>query len=165
MRIQVISKTLDIGKQKNAERKYLFLATKYLSGAITVDKNIRNDIERKLKEIVPPNNFEECSSLSFSGDLLTPYLCNKTEYSNNERLNCLRTLRLIGTEKSLRVSKTFLKEQLVLDEVIEIGEIINQFEDAMLIENEIPEAVLTYLMRFSKVLFVHEAFLRSLSIT
>lgn len=33
-----------------------------------------------------------------------------------------------------------------------------------LIENEIPEAVLTYLMRFSKVLFVHEAFLRSLSI-
>ena len=53
MRIQVISKTLDIGKQKNAERKYLFLATKYLSGAITVDKNIRNDIERKLKEIVP----------------------------------------------------------------------------------------------------------------
>ena len=160
----IISKTIDIGKQKNEERKYLFIATKYLSGAITVDKNIRNNIEIKLKEIVPPNNFEECSSLSFSGDLLTPYLCNKKEYSNNERLNCLRTLQLIGTEKSLRVSKTFLKEQLGLDEAIEIGEIISQFEDGMLIENEIPEAVLTYLMHFSKVIFVHEAFLRALRI-
>ena len=158
----IISKTLDIGIQKNEERKYLFLATKYLTGAISVDIQLRNKIEGKLKEIVPPSNYEECCNLSFSGDLLTQYLCNKKEYSNTERLNCLRTLRLIGTEKSLRVAKSFLNEELTLDEAIEIGTIINQFEDTILIDNDIPEAVFTYLINCSNILFVHEGFLRAL---
>lgn len=157
----IISKTLELGKENNEEKRYLFIATKFLSGAITVDKSIRNSIERELKRIVPPA-YDECSDLSFSGDLLTPHLRNKNEYNSIERICCLKTLRQIGTEKTLQVIKTFLNENTTIEEIKEIGIIISQFDEKMLIENEIPECILYYVSRATEGVIIHEEFLKNL---
>lgn len=158
---ELIISTLEEGKKS---KKQLFIALKYLSGAIVVDKEIRDDIESKLEKIVPPS-FNECHKLATSGDLLSPHLIYKESYTEEQRICCLRTLRLIGTDKSLQIMKTFFAQDLSKDEIREIGLLIDQCEDKILIENDIPQTIVSYINRINpNKVIIHNSFLRPLGL-
>lgn len=142
------------------DNKNLFIAIRFLSGAIEVDKKIRDNIEIKLSKIVPPQ-LNECLNLALSGDLVVPYLKYHSEFNAIQNLACLRTLRIIGTEKALEILKTYFSHDLTTDELKEIGLLINQFEDKDLIENDIPLIISNYIQQtyFDNVI-IHNAFVR-----
>lgn len=118
----------------NDPEKRLFTAVNYLSGAIEVNQNLRHKIKNQLMESIPPK-INDSLTLSKSGNLVVPYLINKSEYSSEQRVACLRTLNHIGTKMTLNIVKSYFIKGLSIDEMYEIGELIAQFTDDELIDS------------------------------
>lgn len=129
----IVNCTLEIGKIKKEEKKYLFIAIDYLNGALEVEKELRDYVEQKAIELIPPKP-EDCMELAKAGDLIVKWLECKESYTVEERIVCLRLLRMIGTVKALESMKTYFKKELTELELIEIGEMISQFTKKQLMD-------------------------------
>lgn len=146
---EILEYTLQKGKKEKEEKKYLFVAIEYLNGALEVDTTVRKSIETAVAKLIPPQ-LKDCLELAKAGDLVVPYLKASSKYLQEERLLCLRVLRTVGTTKALEVSKTYLKQVLSKDELLEMGKLYNQFTRRDLIETGIPMAVKTYVEKICR---------------
>lgn len=142
---KIIRKTLHKGNVRGEDKKYLFLAISYLNGAVEVDRDLRQSIEQKVSQLIPPT-LEECTQIAEAGDLAVQFLSNNSKYSKQERISCLRTLKMAGTIKSLSVSKTYYDRKLDYDEVHELGGLYGQFTRTELIDSDIPNTISKYIL-------------------
>lgn len=145
------------------DRKYLFIAISYLNGAVEVDKALRTEIEEGVAKLIPPN-LSECQKFADVGNLAVQYLKYEEKYSHEERLACLRVLRIIGTKNALEMSKSYFQQVLEDDELKEIGMLYCQFTKAELIENEIPSLVKEYIMKYGgKSVVIHYEMMKAMN--
>ena len=145
------------------DRKYLFIAISYLNGAVEVDKALRTKIEEGVAKLIPPN-LSECQKFADVGNLAVQYLKYEEKYSHEERLACLRVLRIIGTKNALEMSKSYFQQVLEDDELKEIGMLYCQFTKAELIENEIPSLVKEYIMKYEgKSVVIHYEMMKAMN--
>lgn len=141
---EILEDTLQKGIKEKEEKKYLFVAIEYLSGALEVKKEVRTRIENAVAKLIPPQS-KDCLELAKAENLVVPYLKAEPTYIQEDRVLCLRVLRFVGTIKALEVSKTYLNQILSKDELLEIGNLYAQFTRRDLIETGIPMAVKTYI--------------------
>ena len=93
MASKLIRYTLKRAEANGINRKYLFIAISYLNGAVEVDRELRIEIEEEVSKLIPPK-LCECQNLAEAGDLAVQYLKCEKEYDHEERLACLRVLRV-----------------------------------------------------------------------
>lgn len=159
---EILEDTLEKGITGKEEKKYLFVAIEYLSGALEVDKKVRKRIETDVAKLIPPQSID-CLELAKAGNLVVPYLKAESTYLQEDRVLCLRVLRFVGTIKALEVSKTYLNQVLSKDELLEIGNLYAQFTRRDLIENGIPTVVKTYIEKICKsTVILHNEMLEAL---
>lgn len=152
---EIIDCTLKKAKVSTIDRKYLFIAISYLNGAVEVDRNLRTQIEEEVSKLIPPS-LSECQSFADVGNLAVQYLKCEERYNHEERLACLRVLRIIGTNNALEMSKSYFQQVLEEDELKEIGMLYCQFTKAELIENEIPAFIKEYVKKYcDKSVVIH----------
>jgi hypothetical protein len=134
-----------------------------LNGAVEVDKALRTKIEEGVAKLIPPN-LSECQKFADVGNLAVQYLKYEEKYSHEERLACLRVLRIIGTKNALEMSKSYFQQVLEDDELKEIGMLYCQFTKAELIENEIPSLVKEYIMKYEgKSVVIHYEMMKAMN--
>lgn len=157
---ELIQDTLNKGEKSQKQSKYLFLAITYLAGAIEVDELLRTRIEGKLKKKIPPNK-EECYGLSEAGNLAVPYLACESHYTSEARLNCIRTLRMIGSEKALKIAMGYMDASVTKAEIKELGILFSGFNRKVLIQNDILYYVKKYICeQEGDSLIIHNEFIR-----
>lgn len=144
---KLIRYTLNQAKAVEINRKYLFLAITFLKGAVEVDGALRHEIEGEISKLIPPK-LCECQSFVDVGNLAVQYLKCMEEYNHEERLACLRILRMIGSNEALETSKTYFQQVLTEDELREIGLFYRQFTKSELLENGIPTFVKEYIKKY-----------------
>ena len=144
---ELIRYTLDKAKGNIINRKYLFIAISYLNGAIEVDRELRAEIKGEISKLIPPK-LCECSNLAEVGDLAVQYLKCVEGYSHEDRLACLRVLRMIGSKNALEMSKSYFQQTMAEDELKEIGMLYYQFTKAELIESGIPIFIKEYVKEY-----------------
>lgn len=93
--------------QKNGI-KYLIIAAICASNRVSLDENLREQINDGLSLIIPPKDTNTCIEIAKIGDIMVQLLMCQNTYSLHEQLMCLYTLLRINTVQSLRVSFTFL---------------------------------------------------------
>lgn len=143
---ELLEYTLEKGKEREKEKKYLFLALTFLANAVEVRETLRNSIEMKAKALIPPS-IADSYSLSQAGNLVVSYLVFKKEYSLENRIGCLHTLEIIATERALEASVSYLNEVTTKEEINILGKIFEIFDDKILIQYEIHLKVAYYIER------------------
>lgn len=160
----IIEFTLKKGKLRQEENKYLFLAITYLAGAIEVKEELRIKIEQQVEELIPPMEME-CFNLAKAGDLAIPFLKYKNGYDTDERLGCIRTLRLIGSEKALVAATSYFERCMTKAEVREMGMLFEQFTDNILRQHDIPYCLKKYIEDIcGNMVIMHDSFIRVINL-
>lgn len=147
MASKLIRYTLKRAEANGINRKYLFIAISYLNGAVEVDRELRIEIEEEVSKLIPPK-LCECQNLAEAGDLAVQYLKCEKEYDHEERLACLRVLRMIGSNNALETSKSYFQHVMEEDELREIGRLYCQFTMTELIRNELPNFIKEYIIKY-----------------
>ncbi|MCM1123200.1 MAG: hypothetical protein NC416_11510 [Eubacterium sp.] len=129
------------------------MAISYLNGAVEVDRELRIEIEKEVFKLVPPK-LCECQNLAEAGNLAVQYLKCEKEYNHEERLACLRVLRMIGSSHALEISKSYFQQAMEEDELREIGKLYKQFTITELVGNGIPIFVKEYVIKYCDELVV-----------
>lgn len=161
---ELIRHTLKLGQEEKEEKKYLFMGITYLNSAVEVEQELRNEIENSVSEMIPPA-LTECIKIAEAGNLAVPYLVNKKEYTEMDRLACLRTLRMIGTTKALLAVESYFDRYLNIDEIFEIGAFFGEVVMRELRENKVPVWIKNYILNYcGKRLIVHSSFLTVLNL-
>ena len=159
----IIEHTLCKGTELD-EKKYYFLAIIYMSGAIEVEESLRKRVEEKIEQLIPPKELE-CQGLSEAGNIVVPLLKYKSEYNEQQCTNCIRTLKLIGTEKALNISKSYFDKNLSKNEIKELGYIVDEFSLDILMQYEFHKCIKGYISRQNgNSMVVPESFIRTLSV-
>lgn len=161
---EIIEETIEKGRALGKEKKFFFLAIEYISGAVEIKAEVRRNIEEQLSRLLPPH-LEEAQELANAGDLVVKYLDYKPEYTNDEKIACLRVLRMVGTINALEISKTYLREDVTNMEIRELGELYCQFENKELLELGIPLELKRYINKACDLtVILHEEMFRVLNL-
>ena len=140
----IITETLKKGKENQEEKKYLFMAASYINGAVEVEDELREKVQRRIEKMMPPQ-IEEIEEIAAAGDLAIQFLENTGLYDEKERIICLKILSRINSVKALEVSKSYYDHKLTINELKEMGEIYEEFSSQELAEYEIPQIVKQYI--------------------
>lgn len=146
---ELISKIFNKYKSSGITQKYLFIALACASNTIELDKELRIRIEEEAKKIIPPH-LEDVKSLSEAGDFVVPFLKYDKTYSENEIFACIKTLRLIGSRKSLKAICSFLKMPLSRGALNEIADFLSFSTVDEIKEVGIDEEILNYIKLVAK---------------
>ncbi len=95
-------------KNKSLRHAYFALAVGCLeTGGPTIATNLRDQVLKHLKEITPPQSFEEARILFAAGEVVLEYLSYSNLKGQNKMVKvvaaCARTLSLIGSEKAVKM--------------------------------------------------------------
>jgi hypothetical protein len=109
----LIKQLIERGDRDRKDRHQLhLLAVACLETSVELEPNIRTEVQRRLRKLVPPKNLTEAKALASAGDLALPFLTfdkAKTYYSNIAAA-CVRTLILIGSDSSLYTLKAYVAD-------------------------------------------------------
>ncbi len=160
----IIQSTLEKRIGNEDEKKFLFLAFTFLTGAVEVDDSLRKNIEMEAEALIPPVGMD-CYNLAEVGDLVVPYLLYKKEYDVDERIGCIRTLRIISTEKSLSAAIGYLNNTITKWEIEELGKLFREFDEKVLLQYEIHLKVAQYLRDVNDcAVTIHDSFIRIINL-
>ncbi len=105
---EIIQKLLEKGDQNKKERAYLHLLA---VGCMDITREVEtatiNEVQKRLKKLVPPKKVSESKLLATVGEMVLPYLKYKQQLKANEQVAIIRTLALIGTENALEILMEF----------------------------------------------------------
>lgn len=141
----IINETLKKGRENKEEKKYLFMAASYINSAVEVENELREKVQKKIEEMMPPQ-MEEIEEIAAAGDLAIQFLENRESYDEKDRIICLKILSRINSIKALEVTKGYYDHILTVDELKELGGIYSEFSSQELTEYEIPQVVKQYIM-------------------
>lgn len=142
---QILRATLAKGKERGAEKVYLFYAIEYLSGALETDPLIRKEIREALEKYLPPQ-YTDCEQIAVAGNIAVPHLVYKPCYTESEKANCIYALSQIGTREALRAIKGYFVEPLSDQQMRLIGKMLDTFRCEDIVEEEFPKLVCDYLI-------------------
>lgn len=96
---KTLERMVEKGKEKKDDR-YIFMAS--LGAANTIYKNlgIKEEIDIQINKLIPPSR-QNISVLAEAGSYLVPFLFDRQEYSNGERIRCLELLEHLELEKPI----------------------------------------------------------------
>jgi hypothetical protein len=106
---RIISSLIQDGDRSSARRHQLhLLAVVCLGAAAATSEELRVEVGKRIKALVPPTNFREAKELAAAGDLATPFLgrTNK-KLKAQHAAACVRALSLIGTDAALDALKSY----------------------------------------------------------
>lgn len=97
-----------------------------LEVALELNQKVKNEVVKRMEQIVPPKNFTEAKQLANAGDLAVPLL-KYSRRTSRMCAACVRALALIGTETAVEALKDYAKNDtvLVVQELIKAAEIID----------------------------------------
>lgn len=105
---QLIAGLLQRGDNEPAYRHSLHsLAVSCLETVIQLRPEIRAEVEKRLKKIVPPKNITEAKAVAAAGDLAVKYLRKNAKQSATAAAACVRALALIGSDTALDALETY----------------------------------------------------------
>lgn len=102
-----LKRLVEKGKTKCDDR-YFLMASLCVSNAKFFYSPIKNEIDQKIKKMIPPSK-DKIYEMAELGVYLLSFLRNSEEYSSEERLNCLQLLATIQIKESIPVILTYIK--------------------------------------------------------
>lgn len=97
---EVLYKLIENGENKGDSR-YILIASLGASNAVFLaDNEIKKEIDKQIKSLIPPNNMS-LYEIAQAGTYLLPFLKDTYEYSNVEKLQCLALLDYLETEEAI----------------------------------------------------------------
>jgi Leucine-rich repeat (LRR) protein len=107
----IVKKLIRIGDENAEERVSLhLLAVSCLDVIVEANHEVKELVEERLSELVPPQNMEEAKNLAKAGDLVVPYLRSKKKRNAKESAASIRTLAIISSDLSLEAIKGYIKD-------------------------------------------------------
>lgn len=161
----IIRAFIEYGKKdKTRKIKYYTLAMACTLSAVEVSIEVRQEIEKITKKLIPPTTNAECMELANSGDYIIPYLKNKSNYSKEERVLCIRTLKFISTKNVLKALKTYFNDNMQQDVLNEIEQVLSDISISDITLFGLSEKILNYILTqiHDRVLITTEILLYSI---
>ena len=127
-RDKLIMQLIKRGDTAKGHRHQLFLlAVACLEVAVELDQQVKDEVVKRMKQIVPPKNITEAKQLASAGDLGVPLLSYSSVWLAPTAAACVRTLALIGTETAVEALRAYAKDNrvAVVRELLKAGDIID----------------------------------------
>lgn len=103
----VLTELVKKGKQKKNDR-YFLMASLCVSNARFFYSEIKDEIDNKIKEMIPPNavKIEEMAEM---GSYLLPFLKDSEKYDEDQKFNCLYLLSMLKMKETIPLILTYLR--------------------------------------------------------
>lgn len=84
-----------------------------------VDAELRDQVNHRVAKLIPPKNITEAKAIALTGDLAVPFLAYNEQFSVEEAVACVQSLKLIGTNAALSILRSYRDEsrQTVVREI------------------------------------------------
>jgi hypothetical protein len=125
MREEIIKGLIARGDTEQENRYQLhLLAVSCLETSVALGQETKNEVEKRLGQLVPPKNMTDAKALAAAGELVVKYLVKKVKYPIPTTAACVRTLSLIGTEAALEALEGYANDtrSKVYDELLKAWE-------------------------------------------
>lgn len=119
---------LELINRGDEERQYKYhihlLAVACLETSIVLDQDIKQELQERLSDLVPPRNMTEATALATAGELVVPLLGPDNQRNEHYTSMCIQTLALIGSESALRKLELYAVDATpsILDKLIRVGD-------------------------------------------
>lgn len=112
-REQIIKRLITRGDSEPRLRHQLhLLAVACLETTIELPLDLKKEVSKRLRKLVPPNNLTEAKALASAGELALPFLARKYRTANVTAA-CVRTLNLIGGDDALRALEDYYPDDRI----------------------------------------------------
>lgn len=96
---------------KDGHRRRVLIALRCRAVALDLEPALNAQLDTLRAALFPPRSLADAEVLAMGGDTLVPYLQRRPEYSVQEKIICLRALRLIGTSRAMRAMREYLNDR------------------------------------------------------
>lgn len=153
---QVLTRLVNMGKKKGDDR-YVFMASLGASNTLFSDLRIKNEIDRQISKMIPPQK-DEIIEIAEAGNYLLPFLSDSEKYSDQDRDACLSLLGYLGTEEIIPDVITYIQGKAGEGIKQYALEIMTEYEVAVHSEYGVKEQLLDILLKSinSKYLATYE---------
>ncbi|MBE0621295.1 MAG: NACHT domain-containing protein [Burkholderiales bacterium] len=86
------------------------IAVACLETALTLEPEIRSEVQRRVRKLVPPKSLSDANALASAGDLSVPYLHSK-KLTALVSACCIRTLGLVASESAFVALRSFRNDE------------------------------------------------------
>lgn len=124
--------------EEEKDERYILMASLCAANATFTNFKMQDKIEQQISKLIPPKK-EQISEMAQAGNYLLPFLMDKNEFSNDDRLNCLLLLYNLDNEDILPDVVSYIQGNGNV-KVKEIAlEILSEYDDTILYEQGIKE--------------------------
>lgn len=124
--------------EEEKDERYILMASLCAANATFTNFKMQDKIEQQISKLIPPKK-EQISEMAQAGNYLLPFLMDKNEFSNDDRLNCLLLLYNLDNEDTLPDVVSYIQGNGNV-KVKEIAlEILSEYDDTILYEQGIKE--------------------------
>lgn len=112
-REQIIKDLIARGDNEPRLRHQLhLLAVASLETSIELPVELKTEVSKRLRKLVPPKNLTEAKALASAGELALPFLASRYRKANITAA-CIRTLSLIGGDEALRILEDYYPDHRI----------------------------------------------------
>lgn len=147
MNQSIATDTLETLLQEHDEsgnEELLFMASLCAQNASDIEVEISRKIDEKIRKLIPPSK-RNIDRLASAGAYIIPFLNNKEEYNDEERMNCLVLLdSLLQGDceiDAIRVLISYLMHDCNADNVNYVSHLLYQYPDEVIEEHDIGECI------------------------
>jgi hypothetical protein len=143
---------------------YKLIAMACTESALGVSPKVRESVERVTKELIPPK-MSQCKEIAMAGTLAIPYLSYKENYTDNEQIACIRTLKIIGSRSTLPIVTTYINKNVSKPVLIEIERLLRTVNRREVGRCDLGDAIIKHILITSDnmLLEINHTFLTSIS--
>lgn len=145
MNQSIATKTLETLLQAHDESRneeLLFMASLCAQNASDIKVEISKKIDGEIRKLIPPSK-RNVDRLASAGTYIIPFLSNKEEYSDEQRMNCLLLLDSLlqgdSEIEAIRVLISYLMYDCRADNVNYVAHLLYQYPDEVIEEYDIRE--------------------------
>ncbi|MFN6469868.1 MAG: leucine-rich repeat domain-containing protein [Nostoc sp. SerVER01] len=110
-RKELLERLLQMGNEMPDKRHYLhLLAVACLETTVEVDPQIRAEVLKQAKALLPPKDDDEVIMVARAGDAIVPLLAPKPNYSQSENARCIQALAKIGSSAAMEILANYAKD-------------------------------------------------------
>lgn len=112
-RRRLITELLQRGQEGYHQHEYNLLAAACTKLAVEIPQELRSEIERRIKRLIPPTKMSEAQKLAAAGGLAVPHLANSVGARAREKACCVRALTEIGSNQAFATVLGYSNEKTV----------------------------------------------------
>lgn len=138
----VLKQLLNKGRNLKDDRYFLIASLGAANAVFISDNVIKEEIDSKIKEMIPPHDIQKIYDLKNAGTYILPFLKDSKEYSWSEKSNCLFLLRLLETEEAIPVALSYLTNDMDWFIESDVSDILCRYKKSILNEYNVIEQVI-----------------------